>query len=129
MPNTPKDRSKTTRKFERISDKVSGVVGSPYWFIFSLVIIIVWLPSGFLLGWGEIWHLIINTTTTIMTFLMVALLHSSQSRWEVRMEKLQQRESSEIKAIEKTTKKIAYDNGKQPEKVPSEHDNAVNSLL
>lgn len=125
MPKSPKDKSKTTKKFERISDRVSGVVGSPYWFIFSLIIIFIWLPSGFFLGWGEIWHLLINTTTTILTFLMVALLHSSQSRWEDRMERLQQRETSEIKAIEKNTKKVAYDQGKQTKN----NGKSVNSLL
>ncbi len=101
--------------FERISEKVNNVVGSPYWFIFSMVLILVWLPSGFLLGWGEIWHLIINTTTTILTFLMMSLLHSSQSKWEERMEKLQQKETSKIRTIEKNTKKIAYDAGRNIE--------------
>jgi low affinity Fe/Cu permease len=118
MPDT-----KLIKKFYKISDKVSGVVGSPYWFIFSLLIILIWIPSGFFLGWGEIWHLLINTTTTILTFLMVALLHSSQSRWEKKMEKLQQRESTEIKALGKTTKKIAYDSGEKvvkPEEIEME---------
>ena len=126
MPNNNLSKSKNaklTKKFYKISDRVSGVVGSPYWFIFSLLIILIWIPSGFFLGWGEIWHLLINTTTTILTFLMVALLHSSQSRWERKIEKLQQRESTEIKALGKTTKKIAYDSGEtavKPEEIETE---------
>jgi low affinity Fe/Cu permease len=117
MPNKlPKKppKSKSSKKFDAIADKVSGVVGSPYWFIFSVLIILIWFPSGLFIGFNEIWHLHINTTTTILTFLMVALLHSSQRRWEDKMERLQQRESTEIKAIEKTTKKIAYDSGETP---------------
>ena len=45
---------------------------------------------------------------------MMALLHASQSRWEEKMEKLQQKEKTEIKAIGKTTKKLAYDKGEKP---------------
>lgn len=116
MPNYTK-KSKLTKRFEKISGKVNDVVGSPYWFIFSLTLIILWIPSGFLLGWGEIWHLLINTTTTILTFLMMSLLHSSQSKWEERMEKLQQKETSKIRTIEKNTKKIAYDQGQSVEKI------------
>jgi len=106
--NNPVKKSNAFEKiFEKISDKVSNVVGSPYWFVFSLLIVIVWIPSGFFLGWGEIWHLLINTTTTILTFLMMALLHSSQSKWERKIERLQYREGSDIKKIEESTENIA----------------------
>lgn len=116
MPNDKKtaQKSKLSKKFDLISDKVSGVVGSPYWFIFSLMIILVWIPSGFIIGFGELWHLHINTFTTVFTFLMVALLHSSQRRWEDKMERLQQKETTEIRTIGKNTKKIAYDSGEKP---------------
>ena len=115
---------KLTRKFERWADRVSDVVGSPWWFAFSVFIIIVWIPSGFFLGFGEIWHLLINTTTTIFTFLMMALLHSSQSKWERRMERLQVKEKSEIIAIKQDTEKIAggvSKDSKKPEKINSLH--------
>ena len=62
---------------------------------------------------------------------MVALLHSSQRRWEDKMERLQQKENTEIKALEKTTKKIAYDSGEKPVKprdVENEAQEKINSL-
>lgn len=114
MPN-PKKPSKLTKKFENFAEKVNDIVGSPYWFVFSVLLIIIWFPTGFFLGWGEIWHLMINSTTTILTFLMMSLLHSSQSKWEQRMEKMQQRESTELKSIGKTAKQIAYTSGAQSE--------------
>lgn len=95
---TPRPR-KFTRKFDKIAAKVSEIVGSPLWFAFSILIILIWLPLGFVLDFSEIWHLYINSLTTILTFLMMSLLHASQNRWERKMERRQQREGSEIKQI------------------------------
>ena len=132
MPKKKTAFKKLTRKFERFSEFVSDIVGSPWWFVFSLLVILVWIPSKLIIQSAELWHLLINTTTTIMTFLMMALLHSSQKKWEDKIEKLQQRESSEIKFLKKHTKKIAYDAGK-PElnKKPqiSENEDEINSIL
>lgn len=116
MPHTKsnENNNKLFKKFERFSQKISDVVGSPYWFVFSISLVIIWIMSGPLMEWSENWQLVINTTTTILTFLMMALLHSSQSKWEDRMEKLQQKEGTKIKAIEKTTKKLAYEKGEKP---------------
>lgn len=97
------------KKFGFLAEKVNDVVGSPYWFVFSLMIIIVWIPSGLILGFGEIWHLLINTTTTILTFLMMSLLHASQSEWERKMERLQQYERSSIKELATGTAQISKD--------------------
>lgn len=115
MPNSKKE-NKLTKKFQRFAEKVDGIVGSPYWFAFSLLIVLIWIPSGYFLGWGEIWHLMINTTTTILTFLMMSLLHSSEAKWEKRMESLQLKETSELKTIQQTTEQLAEDKQKQSEK-------------
>ena len=87
------------KRFANYAKKASNLVGSPYWFFFSVLLVLIWIPSGFLLGWGEIWHLTINSTTTILTFLMMSLLHASQSKWEKRMEALQTHSEREIKQI------------------------------
>lgn len=101
---------KTTmhNKFERFAEKINKVVGSPGWFILSMFLIIIWVPSGFIFGWGDTWQLIINTTTTILTFLMVSLLQTSQNRWERKMDMDQEKEKrnltiilNEIKRLEK----------------------------
>ena len=93
-------KGKLFKKFRRFADSINRIVGSPYWFIFSILIVLIWFPSGYFLGWGEIWHLMINTTTTILTFLMMSLLHASQSKWEEKMERLQKKEDKELKTIE-----------------------------
>jgi len=97
---------KNTKQFDKLAHKMSEVVGSPYWFFFSIVLILVWLPTGFFLGFGEIWHLLINTTTTILTFLMMSLLHSSQKNWETRMENRQKREGTALNTLKQEAKQI-----------------------
>lgn len=95
--------------FEKLALKVSRVVGSPYWFVFSLLMVLIWAPSGFVIGFNEIWHLIINTSTTILTFLMMALLHSSQSKWEKQMDQMQMKQERILKLVEKRTEELIQD--------------------
>ena len=104
-----KKQSKLHKKFQTISDFVSNIAGSPFWFVFSVLLVITWFFSGFIIGFTEIWQLIINTSTTILTFLMISLLHSSQKKWEGRMERLQDREATTIKKIQKDTKRISFE--------------------
>lgn len=92
--------------FEKISDLVDSVIGTPYWFVFSLLLILVWFPSGFFIGFGEIWHLLINTSTTILTFLMMSLLHASESKWEKRIFELEEIQKSTLFHIKRETDKI-----------------------
>ena len=59
----------------------SGLIASrAYFFAFCVLLIVLWAPSYFLIGSLDTWQLIINTATTIITFLMVALLQNSQTR-------------------------------------------------
>jgi low affinity Fe/Cu permease len=94
------------QRFESLSNKVSNIVGSPYWFLFSIALIVIWIPSGLLIGFNEMWHLYINTTTTILTFLMMALLHTSQKKWERQMENRQKNERHTLKDLKQETEKI-----------------------
>ena len=89
------------KKFNEWSKSIDRIVGSPYWFVFPAILILIWLPSGIFFGFNEIWHLIINTTTTILTFLMMSLLHASQSEWEKKMDRIQDREKEILRAISK----------------------------
>ena len=66
--------------FDRISDRVTHVMGSPWALFVALAVILVWLISGPLFGFSDTWQLIINTSTTIITFLMVFLIQNSQNR-------------------------------------------------
>ena len=66
--------------FHRLAVRVSSVVGSPKVFLLALVIIIVWAFTGPIFGFSDTWQLIINTGTTIVTFLMVFLIQNTQNR-------------------------------------------------
>lgn len=66
--------------FRRVAHVVSLLVGSPWAFILSMSIIIAWALVGPLFGFSDTWQLIINTGTTIITFLMVFLIQNTQNR-------------------------------------------------
>ena len=58
----------------------SRIASRAAFFTFCVALVVVWAPTVFLLGSVDTWQLIINTITTIITFLMVALLQNSQTR-------------------------------------------------
>ena len=68
------------RFFTRIATGVSAAVGQPWAFMVALVSIILWGISGPLFGFSDTWQLIVNTSTTIITFLMVFVIQNSQNR-------------------------------------------------
>jgi hypothetical protein len=76
----PTEVSSRVGLFDRFAGMASDIAGRAAFFAFCLVIILVWLPSLVLLRDVDTWQLIINTATTIITFLMVALLQNSQTR-------------------------------------------------
>ena len=69
-----------TRLFRRIAHRTGKVVGSPWTFIGSVLFVMAWLLSGPYFHYSTNWQLVINTTTTIVTFLMVFLLQNTQNR-------------------------------------------------
>jgi low affinity Fe/Cu permease len=66
--------------FRRFAHVAAQSVGSAWAFIIAATIIIVWGISGPLFGFSNTWQLIINTGTTIVTFLMVFLIQNTQNR-------------------------------------------------
>lgn len=66
--------------FRKMAAKVSTAVGSGWAFSAALFVIIVWLLTGPVFGFSDTWQLIINTGTTIVTFLMVFLIQNTQNR-------------------------------------------------
>ncbi len=66
--------------FERFSIKVVNATGSPWAFIIALAVIVVWAITGPLFGFSDTWQLVINTGTTIVTFLMVFIIQKSQNK-------------------------------------------------
>lgn len=66
--------------FHKISQVVSTKAGSSSAFVIAALVIIVWLVSGPLFHFSDTWQLVINTTTTIVTFLMVFAIQNTQNR-------------------------------------------------
>jgi low affinity Fe/Cu permease len=66
--------------FTAIATRVASVAGKPLTFIVAVLIIVGWAASGPIFGWSDTWQLVINTGTTIVTFLMVFLIQNSQNR-------------------------------------------------
>ena len=66
--------------FAKLARQVERAVGTPWAFVLAFGIIVVWAVTGPLFGFNETWQMVINTTTTIITFLMVFLIQSTQSR-------------------------------------------------
>src|SRR5256714_15185538 len=66
--------------FDRFAGLASEMVGRAAFFAFCVLLIVIWAPSILVLRDVDTWQLIINTATTIITFLMVALLQNSQTR-------------------------------------------------
>lgn len=66
--------------FHKIATKVSEIVGSPLAFIAAVFIVIIWAFTGPIFHFSDTWQLVINTGTTIITFLMVFLIQNTQNR-------------------------------------------------
>jgi len=78
-PQMPSDVTGAAGFFDRFAGAASTVASRAPFFAFCVLIIVVWVPSIVFLTL-DTWQLIINTATTIITFLMVALLQNSQTR-------------------------------------------------
>ena len=68
------------RLFTRFAGRISAVAGQPLAFVAALALILAWIVTGPLFGFSDTWQLVINTGTTIVTFLIVFLIQNSQNR-------------------------------------------------
>ncbi len=66
--------------FHRFATKVADLVGSSWAFLIALLVVVAWAVSGPFFGFSDTWQLIINTATTVATFLMVFLIQTTQNR-------------------------------------------------
>jgi low affinity Fe/Cu permease len=66
--------------FNHFSHRASKLLGSSPAFIVAIAIVVLWLASGPIFGFSDTWQLVINTGTTIVTFLMVFVIQNSQNR-------------------------------------------------
>jgi low affinity Fe/Cu permease len=66
--------------FSRLASRTAQLVGHPYMFLFAIVVLVAWAVSGPFFHFSDTWQLIINTGTTIITFLVVFLIQNTQNR-------------------------------------------------
>jgi low affinity Fe/Cu permease len=100
--------------FNRFTSGVSAVLGHAWVFVSAIVVLVLWGASGPLLGFSDTWQLIINTSTTIVTFLMVFIIQNTQNRdnmainikLDAIMEKLKITEKDIIKAEDESDREL-----------------------
>jgi low affinity Fe/Cu permease len=66
--------------FLRLAARVTNAAGSPFALLLAAVVILTWLITGPLFGFSDTWQLVINTATTIVTFLMVFVIQATTNR-------------------------------------------------
>lgn len=75
-----KKDNKLGRLLERFSHQATKATGTSLAFVLAVTVVVVWLISGPLFGFSDTWQLVINTGTTIVTFLMVFLIQRAQNK-------------------------------------------------
>ena len=75
-----KKRSFFSKMFNSFSNAATKATGKPAAFILACIVIIVWAVTGPIFGFSDTWQLVINTGTTIITFLMVFVIQHSQNK-------------------------------------------------
>jgi low affinity Fe/Cu permease len=83
VAHMPSDVSADISIFDRFAGHAAIFASKAWFFALCVILVIVWAPSFFLIRDIDTWQLIINTVTTIITFLLVALLQNTQSRGEM----------------------------------------------
>ena len=79
QPELPSEVSGSMGLFDRFADRASRLVSEAPFFAACVVLVVIWAPTILFLSF-DTWQLLINTATTIVTFLLVALLQNSQTR-------------------------------------------------
>ena len=77
---SPHTKTRDSGVFSRFANEASRAVGSGGAFGAALAVVLIWSLSGPLFGYSDTWQLVINTGTTIVTFLMVFLIQNTQNR-------------------------------------------------
>jgi low affinity Fe/Cu permease len=107
-------KSKKPDIFTRFTTRTAQLLGRAGVFVAAVILIILWIISGPVFGFSDTWQLIINTSTTIITFLMVFIIQNSQNRdnialnikQDAMMKKLGITKEELIEAEEKSDQKL-----------------------
>lgn len=68
------------RFFTKVATRFAALTGQPLAFGTAFLLILLWIVTDPMFGWSDTWQLVVNTATTIVTFLMVFLIQNSQNR-------------------------------------------------
>jgi low affinity Fe/Cu permease len=79
-PRKAQEEPSLSDRFRAWSDAITRAVGTPWAMVAALAIVVVWFVTGPIFGFSDTWQLVINTGTTIVTFLMVFAIQTSQNR-------------------------------------------------
>ncbi|MFD6356474.1 low affinity iron permease family protein [Nocardia tengchongensis] len=79
-PSKPEHGGKQLSVFDRFATNAANFASRAGFFVFCVILVAVWVPSILAMPSIDTWQLVINTATTIITFLLVALLQNTQSR-------------------------------------------------
>lgn len=118
--------------FTKFTTTTSSWLGRPWVFVIALGILVVWAISGPVLGFSDTWQLVINTGTTIVTFLMVFIIQNTQNRdnmainikLDALMDKLDITEANLIEAEDESDKRLEN----RVKKVKNRAENANDSV-
>lgn len=80
MATMPTEADNDKGLFDRLADRADAMFSHPAFFAFEIALVIVWAATGWLFDWSDTWHLLINTPTTIITFLLVGLSANTTRR-------------------------------------------------
>ena len=80
FPRAMRPKSRLGLRLENLSRAVTAWTGSSWAFAIAAAVIVVWLVTGPMFHFSDTWQLVINTGTTIVTFLMVFLIQNTQNR-------------------------------------------------
>jgi len=78
--HAPAKGSNVRELFRKFASHTSVIVGSPWSFLLAVLVILAWAVTGPIFHFSDTWQLVINTGTTIVTFLMVFLIQNTQNR-------------------------------------------------
>jgi low affinity Fe/Cu permease len=76
----PKSKLRLARFYDRFSTKITRTAGRPLSLILAFLLIVIWAASGPIFNFSDTWQLVINTGTTIITFLMVFIIQQTQNK-------------------------------------------------
>lgn len=80
MATMPTEADNDKGLFDKLADRADTMFSHPAFFVFEIALVVVWAATGWLFDWSDTWHLLINTPTTIITFLLVGLSANTTRR-------------------------------------------------